>query len=191
MTAKFYVSAALLWLTLTAQAQTPVTSPAAWQPDKSRHSIYAGIMGGGVFLSLHYELRLQPDQLGWGARIGIGYAPGYEETKHIRGDSGVWITSNQHYPSKLTIPFNVNYLLGKAGSPHRLELGLGLTYMDGDAKLFDQVTTRHTWLVMGTVGYRRFYFHNRLMWKIAFTPVISLDADYPLPYAEGGIGLRF
>jgi hypothetical protein len=63
--------------------------------------------------------------------------------------------------------------------------------MNGDSRTFDQKYTDDTWLLVGTIGYRRFYRNNRLTWKVAFTPVISLSADYPLPWAEGAVGIRF
>jgi hypothetical protein len=148
-------------------------------------------MGGGLFLSLHYDLRFQPDQRGWGAHAGIGYVfGGYRDFYYAEND--MIVTRRRHYPTKLTIPFGFNYLLGKENSPHRLELGMGATYMNGDSRMFDEKKyTTNTWLLVGTVGYRRVYLNGPLMWKVAFTPVMSLHSEYPLPWAEGSIGIRF
>jgi opacity protein-like surface antigen len=198
MTAKCYLLAALLVLSSAAlQAQT--TAPQTLlKPtvDNSlgQQTVYLGVMGSGIMLSAHYDIRFQPNQLGWGIHAGVGYAPtldDYTIYSYVDAEGNYQYTQRRN-PAKLTIPFGLSYLMGKADRPHRLELGIGATYMNGDAELFDDVTSVNTWLLVATIGYRRYYFGNRLMWKIAFTPVVSLEGKgIPVPYAEGGIGVRF
>lgn len=197
MTVKFYLLTALLGFSAAAQAQTtPAKTPVTSTIDNSlgQHTVYFGVMGSGILLSAHYDFRFKPNQLGWGVHAGIGYAAGIEETTtyYYTDSLGGYQYEERRNPPKLTIPFGVSYLMGKADKPHRLEFGFGATYMNGDAEIFDDKTTPDAWLLVATIGYRRYYFGNRMMWKIAFTPVISLaGAGYPLPYAEGGIGIRF
>ena len=197
MTVKFYFFAALLGLSAAVQAQTSA-SQTLIKPttDNSlgQQTVYLGVMGSGILLSAHYDVRFQPNQLGWGIHAGVGYAPtldDYDVYTYLDAE-GNYRSEQRNIPPKLTIPFGLSYLMGKADKPHRLELGMGATYMNGDAELFDDVTSADTWLLVATIGYRRYYFGNRLMWKIAFTPVVSLSGrGIPVPYAEGGIGIRF
>lgn len=197
MTVKFYLFAALLGLSAAVQAQTSASQTLVKPTtDNSlgQQTVYFGVMGSGILLSAHYDIRFRPNQLGWGIHAGVGYAPSlddYDIYSYIDAE-GNYRYEERRPPAKLTIPFGVSYLMGKADKPHRLELGMGATYMNGDAELFDDVTTVDTWLLVATIGYRRYYFGNRLMWKIAFTPAVSLSGrGIPVPYAEGGIGIRF
>ncbi|WP_298736574.1 hypothetical protein [uncultured Chitinophaga sp.] len=197
MNLKLYFLAALLGLTAAVQAQTtvaPTTLKAATDNSLGQQTIYLGVMGSGILLSAHYDLRFQPNQLGWGIHAGIGYAPTLDDYRvfSYANPDGSYSYEQRYVPAKLTVPFGVSYLMGQAKKPHRLELGIGATYMNGDAELFDTVTSTDTWLLVATIGYRRYYFGNRLMWKVAFTPVVSLSwKGIPVPYAEGGIGIRF
>lgn len=197
MTVKLYLLAALLVLSAAVQAQTTATQTLikpTTDNSLGQHTVYFGVMGSGILFSAHYDFRFKANQLGWGIHAGVGYAPTLDDYDiYAYTDAeGNYRYEEHRNPSKLTIPFGVSYLIGKADKPHRLELGMGATYMNGDAELFDDVTSTDTWLLVATIGYRRYYFGNRLMWRVAFTPVVSLSGrGIPVPYAEGGIGIRF
>lgn len=196
MTVKLYFFAALLGLAAAVQAQTTSSSKvsARFENLLGNQTVYLGIMGSGVFLSANYDIRFSPNQLGWGIYAGIGYTPGFDNTGSYRDyrDSLLeWKTRSYDYPDKLTVPFGVSYLMGNAYSPHRVEFGLGFTYMNGDSELFDQKTTSCTWLLIPKVAYRRYYFDKRLMWRVGLTPIVSLSgSEFPFPWLEGGIGIR-
>ncbi|HEU4553105.1 MAG TPA: hypothetical protein VFS25_09730 [Chitinophaga sp.] len=186
MTVKCYCSVVLLLLCGAVHAQTTVQSNEL----KGYNSVYFSLMGPGNFYSLHYDVRFQPNYLGVGVRIGVGSTLGYTES-HYSGDESRNI--NNRHPAHLTIPFGLNYLFGKADRGGRLEVGVGFTYVDGDALWFDSRTTSSAWLACPSVAYRHYYFNNHLMWKVGFTPIVSLTeyGGYPVPWAEGSIGLAF
>jgi len=173
---KGYFSVLLLLLCGVVRAQT-TTGP---DELKGYNSLYFSLMGPGNFYSLHYDVRFQPNYLGVGARVGVGSTLGYTD-------------SHYRHPAHLTIPFGLNYLFGKANRGGRLEVGVGFTYVDGDALWFDNRTTNYYWLACPSVAYRHYYFNNHLMWKVGFTPIVSLTeyGGYPVPWAEGSIGIAF
>lgn len=195
MTVKLYLFCALLGLSVVTQAQTSTSSLTLSKPENRQgtQAVYLGFFGDGLFISANYEIHFKPGQRGWGIHAGIGYTPGYGKVEYFRDSLGTKHAKDGKYADKLTIPFGVNYLIGKKTRPHRLELGVGFTYMNGDSELFDQETTRFTWLLVSKVAYRRFYFNNRLVWRVAFTPVISLNGKegFACPWLEGSIGIRF
>ena len=192
MPAKCYLSVLLLLLCSAASAQTKNDFYRSWPRElKGYQTVYYSFLGPGCFNSLNYELRFQPDRLGLGARIGIGNTIAYWDDD-LPEEPGDKVTSTYH-STRLTVPLGVNYLFGRAARPHRLELGLGVTYVHGDAVIFDEHTTRYAWLLNMTVGYRCYSFKNRLMWKLAITPIMSTTryGGYPVPWAEASIGFNF
>jgi hypothetical protein len=195
MTVKFYLFFVFLGLSAAVHAQT--ASPSATLPKSEKHfgnqTVYLGFLGNGLFISANYDIRFGSDELGWGVHAGIGYTPGYDKLEHYRDSLVMKYTKEGKYADKLTIPVGVSYVLGKKNRPHRVEFGLGITYMNGDSELFDQETTRFTWLLVSKAGYRRYYFNSHFMWKVSLNPLISLNGagSVPLPWLEGGIGLQF
>jgi len=193
MPAKCYLSVLLLLLcgAASAQKQTRAEFYRSWPRElKGYQAVYYSFLGPGCFNSLNYELRFHPDRLGLGVRVGIGNTISYWEDDMPDSTGKV---NSSHNTTKLTVPLGINYLFGRAARPHRLELGLGITYVHGDAVIFDEHTTRYAWLLNLTVAYRRYSFKNRLNWKLGITPMMSTTryGGYPLPWAEGSIGFNF
>lgn len=192
MIVKLYCLTALLWLLSVAQAQTTTAQkldkPAAGIP--GHHTVYLGALGGGLLFSANYEFRFRTDQLGWGIHAGIGAGPGYRMARLYYTDSaGTLKEEGTRNPLELTIPFGVNYLIGRKG--HRVEFGVGATYMNGDAAVFDEKTTKHTWMITTTIAYR-YYFRNGLMLRAGITPILSVSGSgAPVPWPDAGIGMRF
>jgi hypothetical protein len=192
MTVKRYFLTALLGLFVAAHAQTSsaqtLVKPAA--NGLGHHTVYLGAFGGGLLFSANYEFRFRADQLGWGIHAGIGGGPGYKVARlYYTDDAGTLKEEGSTSPLALTIPFGVNYLIGRKG--HRVEFGVGATYMNADAAIFDEETTKHTWMLTATVAYR-YYFRNGLMLRAGITPVLSVSGSgSPIPWPDGGIGIRF
>ncbi len=69
-------------------------------------NIFLEIAGPGIFFSANYDTRFSQRRNGLGGRIGIGYLP----------------ASSDHY---VTVPVQLNYLLGK--KHHFFEMGIGAT----------------------------------------------------------------
>lgn len=200
MTVKLYLFCALLGLSVTTQAQTrnPVNA-AKFDNRLGRHNVYLSGMFAGQVVSLNYEYRFRPLQRKFGVYAGIGFASTHIEKKEdtiphglYGGDwFGDWGNIGKFQKLRLAIPFGFNYMIGKKTTPNRFELGLGFTYVDGDVMLFDDVITNNTWLLNGTVAFRKYYFHQRVMWRVSFTPVISLTGGTaPIPWGECSIGVR-
>ncbi len=219
MTAKFFWFTLLLLPAITGHAQTntPANTPTDTQAIKKTgppnitktslhspvslrskttrpNSFYISALGPGTAGSLNYELRFRSENhLGWGIRVGIGYAIPYQETVERRDTGGNYKSTTSRWPGKITIPFGFNCLIGKRSTSHRFEMGFGLTYVNGDAVLFDNVTTTHTWLLFATLYYRGYFNQGRFWWKAGAAPVLSLsDTDpMPVPWPEGAIGFTF
>jgi hypothetical protein len=83
------------------------------QNSAGRHNVSGSLMGGGLFLSLNYEYRFQPDQLGWGAHAGIGYVFGYTETRTWEWSDGNRREDVYRYAAKLTVPSASTIYSGK------------------------------------------------------------------------------
>lgn len=196
MTVKLYFFAALLGLAATLHAQTTPSSKVLHRSEDlfGNQTMSLGILHAGPSLSVNYDIRFGPNQLGWGIHAGIGYTLGTTDSYYVRSKDSLRkdYTREISYPNKVIVPVGVSYVMGKPRRPHRLEFGLGVTYMSNDAELFDQETTRYTWLLVSKVAYRRYYFNKRFTWSVAFTPLISLNGDgaQPLPWFECGVGIR-
>lgn len=202
MTVKRFLLTTLLGLSVAAQAQKTTNTSLDISNDLGRHNVYLNAMLAGQVVSVNYEFRLQPHQRGLGVYGGLGIAP-----MHVRWwPGGGYDTHDIYGPEwleefgdlfkfesiKFAAPLGVNYLFGAAEKTTRFELGLGVTYVEADVLLFDDMIIPYTWLLNATAGFRHYYFDNRLMWRIAFVPVMSLTrGTAPVPWFEGSVGLRF
>jgi hypothetical protein len=108
--------------------------------NRSSKAVFLEIGGPGIFFSANYDTRFAPKPDGFGARLGLGY---------IYADNADFIT----------VPVQINYLLGKRNS--FLELGLGGTFLSFNNKntssSFSFVNNaKHNAIVLGTstIGYR-------------------------------------
>lgn len=199
MTVKLFLLSALLGLSVAAQAQS--TTSLNTGNDLGRHNVYLNTLFGQV-LSLNYEYRFQPHQRGLGVYGGIGisamhvpwYPEGRYDTHSLYGPEWLeeWGDLFKFEAVKFAVPFGANYLFGAPGKTTRFELGLGVTYVEADVLLFDDTIIPYTWLLNATAGIRHYHFNNRFMWKFSFSPVMSLTrGTAPVPWLEGGVGLRF
>ncbi|HEY0608006.1 MAG TPA: hypothetical protein VGD35_00090 [Chitinophaga sp.] len=200
MTVKLFLFTALFGLSVAAQAQT--TTSLNTGNDLGRHNVYLNAMLAGQVVSVNYEFRLQPHQRGLGVYGGIGISPmhvqwrpeGQYDTHDIYGPD--WMEEFgdlfKFESIKMAVPLGVNYLFGAPEKSTRFELGLGVTYVEADVLLFDDTIIPYTWILNATAGIRHYYSDNRFMWKVAFAPVMSLTrGTAPVPWFEGGVGLRF
>ena len=111
-------------------------------------SIYLELLGKGVVNSINYEHHLSKRISGFNAQLGIGFAPS----------------------SLVTIPASINYVFGKRN--HHLELGAGLTYINGylwvdDDRLGPEVGVHLNLL------YRYQKPEGRYFYKAGFTPFVA------------------
>jgi hypothetical protein len=200
MTVKFYLFFALLGLSVITQAQTTSSVDTLKFDNRlGRHNVFLSGMFAGQVVSLNYEYHFRPLQRKFGVYAGVGFASTYVKKEEKRSASvfyggdwfGDWDDIGKFQALRLAIPFGFNYMIGKKTTPNRFELGLGFTYVDGDVMLFDDVISNNTWLMNGTVAFRKYYFHHRVMWRVSFTPVVSLTGGTRvIPWGECSIGVR-
>jgi hypothetical protein len=111
-------------------------------------SVFLEVGGNGLGISVNYDARFAKVEKGLGFRAGIGFFPGVR----IGGDNSTLFA----WPTILSIPIGLNYLIGKA--PNYFEAGLGATYFyaKGHFTFFFLGTdeTLSTFVFIPSAGYR-------------------------------------
>lgn len=130
---------------------------------------YLGVGGAGLAISINYDSRFNDERNGFGYQIGVG---GF-----VSGGNNV-----------ITVPFQINYLMGEHSS--MLEIGGGTTFLSsrGDNKgktwEFDKITG---FVATGSIGYRYQPEHKGLSFRIAFVPILYDEGLIP----AGGISIGY
>jgi hypothetical protein len=90
----------------------------------------------------------------------------------------------------ITIPAQINYVFGKAESPHTFEAGAGITYVGKELDILNYYDNK-TSNFFGTASfmYRRQPVNGGFMWRVGFTPLIA--KGYIQPSAGIGVGYSF
>jgi len=142
------------------------------------HSIFLEAGGAGLSYSFNYDRRLRGES-GLGFRAGISYISRKDDIKMS------------------SVPFQVNYLLGK--KTNFFELGLGATYFYLDDYLYyggsDEsefllpVKTKGDVMYTMTFGFRH-QPKEGIMYRLAITPVANRDGFWPL-FAGLSFGYSF
>lgn len=149
-----------------------------------RTSFYAELGGPGILFSANIDTRFKPSRLGLGGRIGIGF---------VTADESVYDPNtgyNYSPASVLTVPAQVNYILGKDDSPHTFEVGAGLTYVGKKLDIFNFYDDKKSNL-FGSFSfmYRRQPINGGFSWRIGFTPLVA--KGYIQPTGGVGVGYNF
>ncbi len=139
--------------------------------NKSR-AAYVEIFGNGLTYSLNYDARFGKAFDGLGFKAGVSYIA-------IDGQAVA------------TIPFGLNYLLGKNGK--YLELGAGGTYGIGydstnTFQVNDDRNTEDQWFGTLTFGYRREPKEGGFLFRVALTPIITQGVFWPF---YGGVSFGY
>jgi hypothetical protein len=130
---------------------------------------YLEVGGPGLAISANYDARFNKTRDGWGYRIGLG---GF-----VSGGNRV-----------VTVPFQVNYLIGEHSS--MFEVGAGTTFLNstGDNKgktwEFDKITG---FVATCSIGYRYQPEHKGINFRIAFVPILYDEGIIP----AGGISVGY
>ena len=135
---------------------------------------YAQIGGPGL-ASANFDMRFSKEENGPGFRIGIGgFSLGDGD-----GDGG--------RTGIVTVPFGLNYLLGKDGKNY-FEIGAGFTYINASSK--DDFGSENFNSSFGniTIGYRLAPEKGGFFFKAEITPVFG--RGFFIPY-YGGIGFGY
>jgi len=130
---------------------------------------YLEVGGPGLAISANYDARFGKQRDGWGYRIGLG---GF-----IAGGNNV-----------VTVPFQVNFLIGNHAS--MFEAGAGTTFLSsrGDNKgktwEFDKITG---FIATATFGYRYQPEGKGINFRIAFVPLLTDQGFIP----AGGVSIGY
>jgi hypothetical protein len=150
-----------------------------------RTSFYAELGGPGILFSANIDRRFRPTHLGLGGRAGIGFVTANE----YKYDPVTGYT-NYDQASVITVPLQINYILGKANSPHTFEVGGGLTYVGRKLEFLDFYQDKQSKL-FGSFAfmYRRQPVDGGFSWRIGFTPLVA--RGYIQPFGGVSVGYNF
>jgi hypothetical protein len=138
-------------------------------------NIYFELGSAGLFYSLNYDTRFSVERNGLGGRLGIG----------------TWKSGSTTF---VTVPFQLNYLIGSRSN--FLELGAGATLLAlngtyGRNPLLGNRETivGTTVLPTTTIGYRHQPYHGGIDFGVSFNPML-LDGTF-IPYFGASLGYTF
>jgi len=132
-------------------------------------SYYLQIGGAGLAISANYDARLNAERNGWGYTVGIG---GFSSQGN----------------SVITVPFQINYLIGEHSS--MLQVGGGATFLHstgnntGKTWSFDRITG---FVATGSFGYRYQPEQKGISFKVEFVPILYDEGIIP----AGGISIGY
>lgn len=154
--------------TIGSSAQTAEQDTTDYSQIKAKN-YYLQIGGAGLAISANYDARFNAERNGWGYTIGIG---------------GFAAEGN----SVITIPFQINYLIGEHSS--MLQVGGGATFLrstgnnTGKTWSFDKITG---FVATGSFGYRYQPEHKGISFKVEFVPIMYDEGIIP----AGGISIGY
>ncbi|HYH14145.1 MAG TPA: hypothetical protein VD794_02930 [Flavisolibacter sp.] len=158
-----YAFAIVLLAVSSTSAQQPTTETS---PTIAQTQFFAELGGPGVLFSANIDRRFKKSHIGWGGRVGLGFVSGDYSYNDVNG---------YYYErrSVVTIPVQINYVFGKANSPHTFEAGAGFTVLGKKMDVFNIYTDDRS-SVLGTAAfmYRRQPLNGGFAWRIGFTPVV-------------------
>ena len=173
-----YAFAIALLSVSTTSAQQPTTDN---PPTVAQTQFFAELGGPGVLFSANIDRRFAKSHLGWGGRVGLGFVSGDYEYDNANG-------YYYRQRSVFTLPLQVNYIFGKANSPHTFEVGAGATILGKKIDVFDLYNAGGS-SVLGTASfmYRRQPADGGFAWRIGFTPFVSDGFIQP----SGGVSVGY
>ena len=131
--------------------------------NSNRNAIYFELGGNALNSSLNYEYFIKPDLP---IRLGLGYISNEQSE-----DFGDKFSEEQELS---LIPLTLSKLMG--GSKHKLELGAGAIYGYFHRKT-NLKTEKNSFLITGVLGYRYQPSKRGFLFKLSYTPGISLSND--------------
>ncbi|BAU53171.1 hypothetical protein [Mucilaginibacter gotjawali] len=156
-----------------ARAQAVVHSKADSTLNTRAQNVYIELGGPGLLFSANYDTRFSQHRDGLGGRIGLGFI--------ASGGASV-----------VTVPVQLNYLLGK--SDKYFEIGLGATYASFNSgsdflSLNTNPVTANTVLGTMTFGYRYQPVDGGFNFRASFNPIF--DSSNFVPYFGLSFGYTF
>ena len=139
--------------------------------NSNRNAVYFELGGNALNSSLNYEYFIKHDLP---IRLGLGYISN-EQSENF-GDK---FSEGQELS---LIPLTLSKLMGS--KKHKLELGAGVTYGYFHLKT-DLETEKNGFLVTGVLGYRYQPSKNGFLFRLSYTPGITLSNDSVPPTSAG------
>jgi hypothetical protein len=155
---------------------------------KTVKQFYTEMGGAGILFSANFDSRFVKDkQVGWGARIGLGFTIKDNE-EYIDQNGNV----NYRFRTIGTFPIGFNYLFGKETSPHTFETGAGITILSSKTEMLNYEGHQKAGNLMGFFSfmYRRQPINGGFTWRMGFTPLINTAGDI-VPFGAAGLGYSF
>jgi hypothetical protein len=156
-------------------AQSVTTSKADTAKTRRPENVYFESGSAGLFFSLNYDTRFTNERNGLGGRLGIG----------------TWKSAGTTF---VTVPFQLNYLIGRQSN--FLELGAGATLLAlngtyyGNPLIGNHVTSVSTTVLpTTTIGYRHQPYHHGVDFGVSVNPML-LDGTF-IPYFGVSVGYTF
>jgi hypothetical protein len=153
-------------------AQNAITTKKDSLYNNRAQSVYAELLGPAILYSFNYDTRFSKKQDGLGMRIGISYA--YESSYNDN-------TNTSDNSTVFSIPFQLNYLLGK--EDRFFEVGLGFTYFNyvGNGPVFLDDSKSNINKVLGTMtfGYRYQPKKGGFTFRYSLNPVFDTKSFIP------------
>lgn len=151
----------------------PMTNMQSFQDSTRAKSVYVEYGGPSAIYSVNYDMRFMRSNRGWGLRAGLGILP----------SQGI---------SNVSIPVQVNYLLGK--TRHFFEAGAGATYFHGDRSDSWFGPSEEGSMVFGSLsaGYRYQPLSRGITARAGITGIAGAFNNHPvavLPHLS--VGYRF
>jgi len=150
---------------------------------------FTEIGGPGLLMSANFDSRFtSQEQLGFGFRLGLGFAYGdFEEKAPNRWGYYEYVTRTY-----FSIPAGLNYVFGKANSPHTFEVGAGVSILTRKVSLFTYSYRDKPGNAIGffTFMYRYLPENGGFAWRIGLTPTIGTSGNL-FPMGAIGIGYVF
>jgi hypothetical protein len=170
------------------------------QPLKSQKEIrgkqfFTELGGPGVIGSINFDSRFKNNErLGFGYRVGFGFGlhTFSEEGERYIGGLDYGYETKEFLRTYYTIPFGLNYVLGKKNSGHTFEIGAGATFLTRKISLtyfYDYNSPGH---FIGHLAfmYRRVPIDGGFTFRVGFTPIIGTSGDLS-PMGAIGFGYSF
>jgi hypothetical protein len=149
---------------------------------------FAEFGGPGVITSFNFDSRFKTgERLGLGYRLGVGFGIYTFDTD----PTGEWPYGNEKTRTFYSIPFGLNYVLGKNYSAHSFEIGAGATFLTRKVSLYyyDVKKPGHFTGYLSFM-YRRVPLDGGFTFRVGFTPIIGTSGDL-YPMVAIGLGYAF
>ena len=181
----FFIACMSISCLLFAQQKNTTTIP-------GQTSFYAELGGPGILFSANIDRRFTKSAFGFGGRIGLGFVTGYDIVTTTSPTTQPYPYYNERQRSVVTVPIQLNYILGKPNSVSALEIGAGVTFAGKKLNIFDDYYSNNKGSsVFGTASfmYRRMPKDGGFSWRLGFSPVFT--GGYIQPSGAVSVGYNF